>query len=147
MCDSARLYNCARCHQQVIICSHCDRGNIYCMNGCSRQARTTKQKEAAKRYQSSLKGRQNHARRQHQYRQRQQEKVTHQGTLQLSLYDLLLSEPEKRIEVMKPAIFSNNSIHLCHFCGRDCGEKLRFSFLHQQHSRIRSFGLKTTSLF
>jgi hypothetical protein len=26
----ARLFNCARCHRQVVICSRCDRGNLYC---------------------------------------------------------------------------------------------------------------------
>jgi len=29
MQSSARLFNCARCRRQVVICSHCDRGNIY----------------------------------------------------------------------------------------------------------------------
>ncbi|MCU7940734.1 MAG: hypothetical protein KZQ64_00825 [gamma proteobacterium symbiont of Bathyaustriella thionipta] len=68
MCDSARLYNCERCHKQVIICSHCDHGNIYCNDGCAWYSRQEKQREAAHRYQSSHKGRQSHARRQQRYR-------------------------------------------------------------------------------
>lgn len=27
---SARLFQCARCHALTKICSHCDRGNVYC---------------------------------------------------------------------------------------------------------------------
>jgi hypothetical protein len=29
MCDTARLFNCARCGRQVVICSCGDRGNCY----------------------------------------------------------------------------------------------------------------------
>jgi len=39
MQSSARLFNCARCRRQVVICSHCDRGNIYCSKRCSQTAR------------------------------------------------------------------------------------------------------------
>ena len=39
MQSSARLFNCARCRCQVVICSHCDRGNIYCGKRCSQTAR------------------------------------------------------------------------------------------------------------
>ena len=95
MCHSARLYLCVRCRQQVIICSHCDRGNIYCPDGCSEQSRSEKQKEAAQRYQSTPNGRRLHAKRQQQYRQRQREKVTHQGSPDLIAYDLLFTEQKE----------------------------------------------------
>ena len=39
MQSSARLFNCARCRCQVVICSHCDRGNLYCGKRCSQAAR------------------------------------------------------------------------------------------------------------
>ena len=35
MQSSARLFNCARCRRQVVICSHCDRGNRYCGKRCA----------------------------------------------------------------------------------------------------------------
>ena len=38
MCDTARLFNCARCGDQVVICSCCDRGHCYCQ-GCALAAR------------------------------------------------------------------------------------------------------------
>jgi len=39
MQSSARLFNCARCQSQVVICSQCDRGNRYCGRACARVAR------------------------------------------------------------------------------------------------------------
>ena len=91
---TARLFYCALCDTQVIICSKCDRGNIYCGDECARLARLESSRAAGKRYQESYKGRLNHAARQQQYRQRQQKKmaeknikikkVTHQGSQQNS---------------------------------------------------------------
>jgi hypothetical protein len=60
---SARLYHCGRCRLQVLICSCCDRGNIYCNKGCAEEARRSAQREAGKRYQSTDRGRRNHAKR------------------------------------------------------------------------------------
>ena len=101
MCRSARLYNCARCHHQVIICSHCDRGQSYCSGTCSIQSRREKQQEANGRYQSTVKGRHFHATRQQQYRQRQKQKVTYQGSVNLASYDLLLAKPDRDKSVKK----------------------------------------------
>ena len=76
---SARLYLCARCRAQVLICSCCDRGNIYCERGCAAESRRTRQRASGQRYQRSLGGRRNHAARAKRYRARQN-KVTHQGS-------------------------------------------------------------------
>ena len=133
MCHSARFYNCARCQQQIKICSHCDRGNIYCPEGCSEQSRYEKQKEAALRYQSSPKGRLLHAKRQQQYRQRQREKVTHQGSPALIVYDLLITEQKVIINRPKISFLTKIKGMVCHFCGRQCSELLRWSFLHRQN--------------
>ena len=35
----ARLFLCQGCRVQVLICSHCDRGHIYCAEGCAGEAR------------------------------------------------------------------------------------------------------------
>jgi len=134
MCYSARLYNCVRCHQQVRICSHCDRGNIYCPYGCAEQSRYEKQKEAAQRYQSTPHARRLHAKRQQQYRQRQREKVTHQGSPDLIAYDLLFTEQKEVISRPKMPFFTKIKGIICHFCGRQCSELLRWSFLHRQNS-------------
>jgi len=37
--DDARLFLCARCQHQVVICSRCDRGQWYCAALCSGLAR------------------------------------------------------------------------------------------------------------
>ena len=85
LCDEAkqahatgRFFLCARCRAQVLICSCCDCGNIYCERGCAEEARRTKQRAAGRRYQLSFRGRRNHAARERAYRARQK-KVTHQG--------------------------------------------------------------------
>jgi len=139
MCRSARLYNCARCHHQVIICSHCDRGNVYCSGQCAKQSRLEKQQQANGRYQSTAKGKHCHATRQQHYRQRQKQKVTYQGSVDLALYDLLLAEPEGDKTVKKAAIsplLTDKSAHVCHFCGCRCVQQLRWVFLHQQASQV-----------
>ena len=79
----ARLFLCARCREQVLLCSHCDRGQRYCSAACSRQARESAQREAAQRYQRSRRGRMAHAARARRWRSRHRsdaKKVTHQGS-------------------------------------------------------------------
>lgn len=134
MCRSARFYSCARCHDQVIICSHCDRGQRYCSAECAEQSRLENQRAAGARYQSNFQGRQAHARRQRHYRQRQREKVTHQGSPDLSPYDVLVIEPEAVTRQLKQAPWTDGSSHHCHFCGDRCDEWLRWAFLHRPHS-------------
>ncbi len=145
MCHSGRIYNCVRCQHQVIICSHCDRGNIYCSGECAKQSRHEKQQEAAERYQSSPKGRQRHAQRQHQYRQRQQqsrqrqkEKMTHQGSPAQTTCDSITSG--LKTEILQPiaSLYSKKEGLVCHFCGCQCGEYLRWSFLHRRHHSLQA---------
>jgi hypothetical protein len=75
----ARFFLCARCHAQVLICSCCDRGQIYCADGCAGLARREGQRAAGQRYQTSRRGRVVHALRARRYRARQKN-VTHQGS-------------------------------------------------------------------
>lgn len=79
---SYRLFNCARCHRQVRICSHCDRGNRYCSPQCSYQARRDSLRRAGAGYQQTDQGKINHAARQQNYLIR---KMTHQGSLRSPL--------------------------------------------------------------
>lgn len=66
----ARRFVCARCRAPVLVCSHCDRGQIYCAAGCAATARRQSQREAGRRYQDSRPGRVNHAARTRRWRQR-----------------------------------------------------------------------------
>jgi len=81
----ARLFLCVGCRTQVVLCSHCDRGNRYCGRACWRQVHDLARREAASRYQRSRRGRLQHAARSRRWRQCVAEractehKVTHQG--------------------------------------------------------------------
>jgi hypothetical protein len=89
---SARMFVCARCREQVLICSDCDRGQRYCTRLCSNLARRAARREAARRYQFSRRGRMAHAARSQRWRIRHHRPnpgvpltsdaniVTHQGS-------------------------------------------------------------------
>jgi hypothetical protein len=66
----ARLFLCVGCRIQVVLCSHCDRGNRYCSRACWRQVHDVARREAASRYQRSRCGRVRHAARSQRWRQR-----------------------------------------------------------------------------
>jgi len=135
MQSSARLFNCARCRRQVVICSHCDRGNIYCGKRCAHAARRQSQREAARRYQTTRRGRFAHAERQRRYRQRRSAKVTHQGSPPHLAGGTLPAEsgtPAQRSE--EPAALAADGIR-CHLCGRVCSHFLRQSFLRRRPTR------------
>jgi len=143
LCDEAReakatgrFFLCARCRGQVLICSCCDRGNIYCEQGCAQSARREGQREAGRRYQSSHRGRRRHAERARAYRARQQ-KVTHQGSLQQLPDDVM----QKRTMVSAPIGPAAStptprspplqSPWRCRWCGRPCGPFMRRGFLQR----------------
>jgi len=58
-----RLYLCARCRDQVVICSCCDRGQRYCSDACRAAVRGQQLREAGQRYQRSRRGQLRHVRR------------------------------------------------------------------------------------
>lgn len=135
----ARLFNCARCQCQVIICSCCDRGNIYCSPDCSKSARRKSVKNAGKRYQNSRRGKLRHAKRQQSYRQREKIKVTHQGSIEFLTNDLL---PLSSITLTKEP---DAGEFRCHFCGRRCSGYLRLGFLGK-YSRDENYLSSSWSL-
>jgi len=129
MNPSARMFHCARCHGQVIVCRRCDRGHVYCTRGCADQARTDSLHRAAKRYRSTRRGRHNNADRQRRFRARQRKKVTHQGSLKIIGLVLLLlalnageSHPEDPHNRDETALY-------CHLCHCECDPFLRRDFL------------------
>lgn len=126
----ARLFHCTRCHAPVVICSWCDRGNIYCGSICSEASRRVNHRFANQKYQQSLKGRLRHAKRQRLYRQRQAviaKKVTDQGSLHLPHSDVLDTSPDERA-------LSKISTSYCHFCRKPVTFFLRSSFLRHDRS-------------
>lgn len=131
---SARLYNCARCYCLTIICSACDRNNIYCGSICSSAARTQSCYLAGQLYQRTLCGRQKHAERQRRYRERLRKKVTHHSSPTLPPHVVLPRQPNvQKIEVM-------SGHYHCHFCGKSCSPLLRRGYLRnaRHHSPSRS---------
>lgn len=78
--DALRFVTCGRavCRQMFFLCSHCDRGQVYCGKACSSMARRASLRAAGARYQTTADGRHAHAARQMRYRERH-EKVTHQA--------------------------------------------------------------------
>ena len=99
---AARLFLCARCRDQVLLCSNCDRGQQYCSRACSGVSRRERRREAAKRYQSSRVGQLKHAARTACWRKRRRSlrqssaggdinKVTHQGCLDAAVDASLLA--------------------------------------------------------
>ena len=122
--DTARLYNCARCHAQTVVCRCCDRGNVYCRD-CALPARREAQRRASKRYQDSPQGRLNHAARQRRYREKQKQKVTHKGSVERRSPVGHLVKPDSSVLstlTRAPDIF-------CHFCSEVCSQFLRLDYL------------------
>lgn len=134
-----RLFNCARCACQVLICSHCDHGQIYCAGGCAEQARRDSLRQAGQRYQASRQGQLKHAARQARYRERQQ-KVTHQGSIPRTGYDSLVQQLKWRSKEMASGTIrvtsSNEGERRCHFCYQSCSPFVRWVFLSRYCSSI-----------
>jgi hypothetical protein len=138
---SARLFLCGRCRCQVIICRRCDRGQVYCAGACSGQARRQSLREAGRRYERTLSGRQNRAERSRRHRARQQEIVTHHGSASPPAGDLLPGgtaaipcDDASPVEPARPAMPQ------CHWCGDPCLPQLRQGFLRRRERRRRRPG-------
>lgn len=136
MQTSNRLYQCCRCHAQVIVCSPCDRGQRYCLDGCRQKARKASLKRASQKYQASRAGRFNNADRQKRFRLRQKLetiKVTHHGSPQIPSHAVLKTKPEYEEKLqIQPQL---EPFLICHHCGSACGLFLRRGFLH--HTRTK----------
>ena len=141
----ARLFLCVRCKAQVLVCSHCDRGQIYCAQGCAQTARRDAQRAAGRRYQASRRGRVNHAARAGRYRARQNN-VTHQGSPPHRSDDLVMastveiaSKPSSASpgEVARPSPGRRSGNWSCHWCGCRCPPFVRREFLRRRTGSIR----------
>jgi len=158
----ARLFLCARCRVQVLICSDCDRGNRYCADGCSNVARRALQRDAGDRYQDSYWGRTKHAWRTRRWRQRraeQQQSVTHQGSHLAPADAVLVATPPTVpatavtatlqpcsttpcIDVASAATSAatpkDRAVWQCHWCHRGCMPHVRLGFLRHSPSHGHS---------
>lgn len=127
----ARFFLCAGCRAQVVICSCCDRGQIYCADGCAQQARYSAQRAAGRRYQTSRPGRIAHALRSRNYRGRQKN-VTHQGSPPPPPDDLLSPDLAAANSAPFPDSFSRPTAWQCRWCGCRCPDFVRQDFLRRR---------------
>ena len=156
--QTGRLFLCARCQAQVLVCSRCDRGQRYCAAGCADITRLSRQREAGKRYQQSRAGRHKHAARMHHWRKRRAAAakiVTHHGS-QATPADAVLTgnesppaippdsqpQPPCSPTASEPIALSATAntrrtvlapVRRCHWCQSACPALVRQAFV--RHSR------------
>ena len=122
---TARLFLCAGCRRQAVICGHCDRGQRYCSEECAARARRLSLQAAGRRYQGSPRGRQLHAARARRYRARC-EIVTHHGSPPPSPAVPLAPGPRSCGDAAAPVPDAPSAAApRCHWCGRACPTALR----------------------
>ena len=166
MLRSARLFLCVRCCAQVLLCSHCDHGQVYCTRACSFAARRERRRHTAKRYQDSRCGRLKHAARTASWRKRRRslrqagaaidiDKVTHQGCPHALADASLLAcdtthvgEPITRdalsdpVEHVEPASLTTTAFAaaLCRRCAHSLLPHVRMGWLRRNRGGIRRLG-------
>ena len=101
-----RLFLCGQCRTQVVLCSRCDRGNIYCSAVCAQISRRQFQRDAGDRYQRSPRGRLAHAERSRRHRQHRQARVTHQGSGDVVPHDQI--DPTATVSPSPPVVVMDN---------------------------------------
>lgn len=132
---SARFFLCVGCRAQSLICSCCDRGQIYCAGDCGPHARRRRQRAAGARYQASRRGRLAHAERARRYRARCKF-VTHQGSPAPPDDDLLASgSPTIASDATTSDVVSWRPASHCHWCGQRCSDLVRQGFLRRRTRR------------
>jgi hypothetical protein len=125
---SCRIFLCARCRSQVLVCRRCDRGQIYCAGTCAKQARRHQQREARRRYQATTRGRAMHADRNRRYRARQRGVTDHGAPKEHEAG--LLPRLAIRRAASEPSSSRRPSVHwCCYFCGHPASAFLRVSTL------------------
>lgn len=137
MDSTGRMFLCAACRAQVVLCRRCDRGQIYCGAECSTRARRNAQRAAASRYQASRRGRFAHAERARRYRERRKI-VTHQGSVDAGSGALLVVQATGASAV-KPAPLTSTPgtpSMRCACCGAPCAATVRLGFLRHRASAI-----------
>jgi hypothetical protein len=133
---SCRMFLCARCRCQALVCRRCDRGQLYCAGTCAQKARHGRQRKARRRYQATVRGRAMHAERSRRYRARQQ-RVTDHGLTKPGNEGF---SPRSDVNAVSSAPLLNrrSPTHpICHFCHRPASAFLRLSALRPRRQRGR----------
>lgn len=146
-CDdevSCRMFLCARCRSQSFICRRCDRGQIYCVGSCARDARREGQREARRRYQATPRGRAMHAERNRRYRARVG-RVTDHGPAREQETGRLGGLGAFPAGLSEPSPGGRSPVHYsCHRCGRPASTFLRLVALgpgaQGEKTRVRHRG-------
>jgi hypothetical protein len=123
-----RMFLCARCRSQVLVCRRCDRGQIYCVGTCAQEARHDHQREARRRYQATPRGRATHAARSRRYRARQRRVTDHGLAKEHEAGPLPGLEVDAALREL-PSSRKPPGHRLCHHCGRSTSTFLRLSAL------------------
>jgi hypothetical protein len=143
------MFNCARCHRLVVICTRCDRGQRYCSAPCAQVQRKRSVREAGRRYQRTRPGARNNAARQKRWRTRIVTTVTHHPSpTHKHLREELPGEnaPKETCDATSNRAFviSNRTpvtilagqpVRRCDFCGRLCGSYTRWGTLSAERRR------------
>jgi hypothetical protein len=133
---SGRLFLCGGCRAQVVVCSCCDRGQVYCPDGCAKRARHRTLRQAAQRYRRTGRARRMHAARTARWRARQRESVTHHGSPVPVASALVAggtaSAPCGDVSPAEPPL---RAVTHCHWCKRVCLPRLRQGFLRRRDRR------------
>ena len=153
MDPSARLFLCAACRCQVVVCRACDRGQSYCGRACAEEVRRARQREARRRYAASRRGRLANAARQAAFRARTRSRsapeVTDQGsepvaapaTSAASTSSAAIGRTTTAQGASVVATDDEGAVR-CRFCRRPCSALLRRAFLRPEargarHRRAR----------
>jgi hypothetical protein len=142
--STGRMFLCAACRVQVVLCRRCDRGQIYCGRDCSSRARGDAQRAAGRRYQASRPGRFAHAERARRYRARCKI-VTHQGSVDAQAGALLAAQATVSPQDAAPEVQTSPDTPSmrCTRCGAPCAAAVRLGFLrHPTSARRRPFGVR-----
>ncbi len=132
---SCRIFLCARCRSQSLICRRCDRGQIYCMGSCARDARREGQREARRRHQATPRGRAMHAERNRRYRARVR-RVTDHGLAREHETAQWGGTGAVPAGLSEPSPGGRSPAHYrCHHCGRPASTFVRLVCLRPRGRR------------
>ena len=130
--QTGRLFLCAHCQAQVLVCSQCDRGQRYCAAGCADITRLSLQREAGKRYQQGRAGRHKHASRMHLWRPAPGCRSKDSDASQFHGHPCRCCTARQRITPGNPARFTAPIAMQPYRLGVHCAQR------HHQHSQRRA---------
>ncbi len=143
------MFNCARCHRLVVICTRCDCGQRYCWAHCGQVQRRRGVREAGRRYQRTRHGARNNAARQKRWRTRIAATVTHHPSpaqnrvrqetpgknAQKEAWDATSNRTPVISNRVPITIPTGEVDRRCDFCGRRCGSYTRMGTLSAERRR------------